>query len=174
MINCGDIDSQEITRAMALQGAELVFCGSQSWAASGEYNLWMQQTRAVDNGLCMAAVHFPYSDVSQRSYVIDSYGYPVAATEYLRSSVATAEIDLDAGQIWFARSDKPGLRGQARLPASLLFGIPSRKANGLSQSAVCGATPRVIRGNCREVPCRTRHPGRRMEKDGLAKGQVED
>ena len=59
IILCGDIYSQEITRAMALQGAEIVFCPSQSWGPSGVFNRWMQETRAIDNGVWMAAAHFP-------------------------------------------------------------------------------------------------------------------
>ena len=44
IILCGDIYSQEIARAMALQGAEIVFCPSQSWGPSGVINRWMQET----------------------------------------------------------------------------------------------------------------------------------
>lgn len=112
IILCGDIYSQEITRAMALQGAEIIFCPSQSWGPSGVFNRWMQETRAIDNGVWMAAAHFPMSDTSQRSYVIDPYGHVVAATPYWSEGVATAEVDLDAGRVWFARSDKPGRAGQ--------------------------------------------------------------
>ncbi len=112
IILCGDIYSQEITRAMALRGAEIVFCPSQSWGASGVFNRSMQETRALDNGLWMAAAHFPMSDISQRSYVIDPYGYAVTATPYWSEGVATTEVDLDAGRMWFAPSDKPGAAGK--------------------------------------------------------------
>jgi predicted amidohydrolase len=112
IILCGDIYSQEIVRAMAVKGAELVICGSQSWGASGVFNLWMQQARAMDNSLYMATCHFPRSDVSQRSYVIDPYGYILAATQYWSESVATAEVDLDAPRVWFARSNTPGRAGR--------------------------------------------------------------
>ncbi len=76
------------------------------------FNLWIQQARAIDNGVTMAAAHFPMSDASQRSYVIDPYGYIQAASQYWCDSVCTAEVDLDAGRTWFARSDKPGTAGQ--------------------------------------------------------------
>ena len=109
---CGDIYSPEICRAMALKGAEIIFCGSQSWGPSGTFNRWMQETRAIDNGIYMATCHFPFSDTAQRSYVIDPYGQVLAATPYWREGVVTADVDLDAGQIWFARSDKPGRAGQ--------------------------------------------------------------
>ncbi|MBI5684949.1 MAG: carbon-nitrogen hydrolase family protein [Verrucomicrobia bacterium] len=112
IILCGDIYSQEITRALALQGAEIVFCPSQSWGPSGVFNRWMQEARALDNSVWMAAAHFPMSDISQRSYVIDPYGHVVSATPYWSEGVATTEIDLDAGRVWFARSDKPGPAGK--------------------------------------------------------------
>jgi hypothetical protein len=44
--------------------------------------------------------------------VIDPYGHVVTATPYWSESVATTEIDLDAGRVWFARSDKPGPAGK--------------------------------------------------------------
>jgi predicted amidohydrolase len=112
IILCGDIYSQEISRSLALQGAEIIFCPSQSWGPSGQFNLWMQQARAIDNGVWIAAAHLPMSEISQRSYVLDPYGYIQAASRYWSDSVCTAEIDLDAGPLWFAQSDKPGRAGQ--------------------------------------------------------------
>jgi len=112
IILCGDIYSQEIARSLAVQGAEIVFCPSQSWGASGEFNLRMQQARAIDNAVHMAAAHLPFSEISQRSYVIDPYGYILASSQYWRDSVCTAEVDLDAGGTWFAPSDKPGPAGR--------------------------------------------------------------
>jgi predicted amidohydrolase len=112
IILCGDIYSPEICRALALQGAEIILCPSQSWGASGSFNLWMQQTRAMDNGVYMAAAHFPFSDLAQRSYILDPYGFILAGTEYWKECIATAEVDLDAPHVWFARSDKPGHAGQ--------------------------------------------------------------
>jgi hypothetical protein len=109
---CGDVYSPDIARALALRGAEIVLCPSQSWGASGQWNLWMQQARAIDNAVYLAVAHFPFSDVSQRSYVIDPYGYPVSASDYWRDSVVVADVDLDAGRIWFAPSDNPGKAGQ--------------------------------------------------------------
>ena len=130
IILCGDIYSQEITRAMALQGAEIVFCPSQSWGPSGVFNRWMQETRAIDNGVWMAAAHFPMSDISQRSYVIDPYGHVVAATPYWDEGVASTEIDLDAGRVWFARSDKPGRAGKkGYLSAYYPKFVPEKRAD---------------------------------------------
>lgn len=97
---------------MALQGAEIVFCPSQSWGASGQFNLWMQQARAIDNRVWMAAAHFPMSDFSQRSYVIDPYGYIQAASRYWTDSVCSAEVDLESGGVWFTPAATPGPAGK--------------------------------------------------------------
>jgi predicted amidohydrolase len=130
IILCGDIYSQEIMRALALQGAEIVFCPSQSWGPSGVFNRWMQETRALDNGVWMAAAHFPMSDISQRSYVIDPYGHVVTATPYWSEGVATTEVDLDAGRVWFARTNKPGPAGKSGyLHAYYPKFIPEKRAD---------------------------------------------
>jgi predicted amidohydrolase len=127
---CGDVYSQEISRVLALQGAELILCPSQSWGPSGQFNLWMQQVRAIDNGVYMAAAHLPMSDISQRSYVLDPYGHILAATEYWRDSVCTAQVDLDAGRIWFARTDQPGTAGKpGYLAAYYPPTVPEKRAD---------------------------------------------
>lgn len=108
---CGDTYSQEISRALAVQGAEIIFCPSQSWGPSGTINLWMQQARAIDNGVYLAAAHLPMSDAGQRSYVLDPYGQVLAGSAYWSDSVCTADVDLAAGQVWFARSNTPGRAG---------------------------------------------------------------
>ena len=72
----------------------------------------MQQARAIDNSVYLATAHFPFSDVAQRSYVIDPYGFVVAASPYWDEGVFAAEIDLDAPRTWFAASDKPGRAGK--------------------------------------------------------------
>jgi predicted amidohydrolase len=130
IIVCGDIYSQEISRALALQGAELILCPSQSWGPSGQINLWMQQVRAIDNCVFMAAGHLPMSDIGQRSYVLDPYGHILAATEYWRDSVCTAEVDLDAGRIWFGRTDKAGTAGKpGYLAAYYPPTVPEKRAD---------------------------------------------
>lgn len=142
---CGDIYSQEIVRSLALQGAEIVLCGSQSWGASGRFNLWMQQARAIDNGVYMATTHFPMSDVSQRSYIIDPYGYPLAATRYWCNSAAAAEVDLDAGRIWFAKSDKPGPAGKPGYLAGYFPKVVPEKRTDFREVLFAGRRPELYR-----------------------------
>ena len=145
IILCGDIYSQEISRSLAIQGAEIIFCPSQSWGASGQFNLWMQQARAIDNGIWMAAAHLPMSEISQRSYVLDPYGYILAASRYWTDSVCTAEIDLDAGPIWFARSDTPGRAGQKGYLAGYYPKTIPEKRTDLRSVLLAGRRPELYK-----------------------------
>jgi len=145
IILCGDIYSQEISRALAIQGAEIIFCPSQSWGPSGQFNLWMQQARAIDNGVWMAAAHLPMSEISQRSYVLDPYGYILAASRYWCDSVCTAEIDLDAGPIWFAGSDTPGRAGQKGYLAGYYPKTLPEKRTDLRSVIMSGRRPELYK-----------------------------
>jgi predicted amidohydrolase len=142
---CGDIYSPEIARCLALQGAEIILCGSQSWGGSGQFNLWMQQARAIDNAVYMATTHLPMSDVSQRSYVIDPYGYPLAATQYWRDSVVSADVDLDAGRIWFARSSTPGSAGHKGYLAGYYPKTVPEKRTDFRAALFAGRRPELYR-----------------------------
>ena len=145
LILCGDIYSPAICRALALQGAEIILCGSQSWGPSGQLHLMLQQTRALDNAVYMATAHFPMSDFSQRSYVIDQYGYPLAASHYWRDSVFSADIDLDAGRKWFAPSDTPGPAGKpGYLSAYYSRTIPDKRTD-LRAVLFAGRRPELYR-----------------------------
>ncbi|MBL7044809.1 MAG: carbon-nitrogen hydrolase family protein, partial [Pirellulaceae bacterium] len=145
IIICGDIYSQEISRALAIQGAEIIFCPSQSWGPSGQFNLWMQQARAIDNGVWMAVAHLPMSEISQRSYVLDPYGYILAASRYWCDSVCTADIDLDASPIWFARSDTPGRAGQRGYLAGYYPKTIPEKRSGFRSVLLAGRRPELYR-----------------------------
>lgn len=145
LILCGDIYSQEMCRSLALQGAEIILCGSQAWGASGQYQLRMQQARAIDNRIYMVTTHFPTSEQSQRSYVIDPYGYPLTATPYWSNAVVSADVDLDAGGIWFARSDKPyTARPQGYLDGYLPKTMPERRTD-FRDVLLAGRRPELYR-----------------------------
>jgi predicted amidohydrolase len=145
IILCGDIYSQEISRALAIQGAEIIFCPSQSWGPSGTFNLWMQQARAIDNCVVMAAAHFPMSDISQRSYVIDPYGYPLAASGYWSEGIVTTEVDLDAGRTWFAQSDKPGTAGRKGYLAGYYPKTVPQQRTDLREVLLAGRRPELYK-----------------------------
>ena len=163
IILCGDIYSQEIARALTLQGAELIVCPSQSWGPSGTINLWMQQARAIDNGVVMAAAHLPMSDVGQRSYVIDPYGHILAASSYWSDSVCTAEVDLDAGGVWFARADTPGPRAQPGYLAGYAPKTIPEKRTDLRAVLLAGRRPELYKA-ITEKSLADRHYTEEVEK----------
>ena len=142
---CGDIYSPEIARSLVLQGAEIIFCPSQSWGPSGQWNLWLQQARAIDNAVYMAAAHYPMSEVSQRSYVIDPYGYPLAASPYWCRSVFSANIDLDAGRVWLAPTNKPGMAGQQGYLAGYFPAMIPTKQCDFRAVLLAGRRPELYR-----------------------------
>ncbi len=93
---CGDVYAPELSRLLALKGADIVFNPSMSWGASGLINTELNQVRAMDNGHFVASVHVAFSDSGQRSHVIDPMGGVVAASSFYDNSVLIADIDLDA------------------------------------------------------------------------------
>ena len=169
MILCGDIYSPEICRALALQGAEIIFCPSQSWGASGQFNLWMQQARAIDNAVYMAAAHFPMSDVSQRSYVIDPYGYPLAASHYWRDSVVLGRR-RPGRRPHLVRPVRHAGHGRPQgLPGRLLSQDDSREAHRLPLRAVRRTTAGTVSADCGEDLGGPRSSGGNPEEnDGTA------
>ena len=54
----------------------------------------------------MAACHFPFRTPASGATSSTPTG-SAGATPYWREGVVTADVDLDAGQIWFAPSQKP-------------------------------------------------------------------
>lgn len=148
---CGDVYSQEIARAMAVQGAEIIFCPSQSWGPSGTFNLWMQQARAIDNRVFVAAAHLPMSDTGQRSYVIDPYGQVLAGSNYWTDSVCTADVDLDSSGLWFARSDNPGTAGKPGYLAGYYPKTIPDKRTDFRQVLLAGRRPELYGPICEKT-----------------------
>jgi predicted amidohydrolase len=163
IIVCGDIYSQEISRALAVKGAELIACPSQSWGPSGTINFWMQQARAIDNGVVMAAAHLPMSDVGQRSYVVDPYGQVLAASSYWSDSVCTAEVDLDAGGVWFARASTPGTSGQPGYMAAYYPRTIPNKRTHFREVLLAGRRPELYKAIV-EKSLADRHYSEEVEK----------
>jgi len=99
---CGDLYQPEIDRGMALQGAEIIFDPSQHWGANGRTNLTLIQARCIDNGVFYACAHWNSSDVGLRSYVLDPYGFVLAASRPLEAGVCYADIDFSQGKLYWA------------------------------------------------------------------------
>ena len=138
---CGDLYQPEIDRGMALQGAEIIFDPSQHWGANGRTNLTLIRDRCIENGVFFACAHWNSSDVGLRTYILDPYGFVLAASRPLEDGVCYADIDLSKGKLHYA--------GQR--PEELSVGSPPM---GLYQSATM---PEQYRGE-REMLFRQRRP----------------
>lgn len=114
---CGDLYLMEFDRVLALLGAEIIIDGSQMWGASGRTNETLLRARAADNGVWIACAHWPSSDPSLRSLIIDPYGQVVAASHFNQAMLTHVDIDLTQRRVYYAgRQEKqrpPGERGIA-------------------------------------------------------------
>ncbi len=125
---CGDLYIWEIDRVLALLGAEVIIDGSQMWGASGRTNETMLRARAIDNGVWVACAHWPSSDPSLRSVIVDPYGQIMASSEFQKEGLIHRDIDLEERRVFYAGTKaeqaKRGAKGIAsyyseNMPAQL-------------------------------------------------------
>lgn len=115
---CGDLYIPEFDRTLTLLGAEIIIDASQMWGASGRTNETMLRARAIDNGVWLACAHWPTSDPSLRSLIIDPYGQVMAASTFAEEGIISYDIPLDRPRVYYA-----GQKAQQATPGTT--GIPS-------------------------------------------------
>lgn len=91
---CGDLHQPSIDRALALKGAEIIVDPSQMWGPNGAFNELLARMRSYDNGVWTVCSHWHNSDPSQRSYIIDPLGVPIASSLYQNGDWVVADIVL--------------------------------------------------------------------------------
>lgn len=125
---CGDLYIMEFDRVLALLGAEIIIDGSQMWGASGRTNETLLRARAADNGVWIACAHWPSSDTSLRSLVIDPYGQVVAASHFGKDMLIHVDIDLSTPRVYYAgrKTDQPK-RGERGIPSYYSENIPEQR-----------------------------------------------
>ena len=125
---CGDLYIWEIERVLALKGAEILIDASQMWGASGRTNETLLRARAVDNAVWIACAHWPSSDASLRSLIVDPYGQIMAASEFQKAGIIHYDIDLDDRRVHYAgmkkEQPKPGAKG---IPSYFKTNIPEQR-----------------------------------------------
>ena len=125
---CGDAYIGEIDRVSALQGAEIIFDGSQMWGADGYNNELLLRARAVDNGCWVACAHWNSSDPGLRSLVIDPYGYVVAASHFQQEGVAFTDVDFSQTKVYYAdRKAQQPKQGKDGIPSYYSEDIPEQR-----------------------------------------------
>lgn len=124
---CGDLYIPEFDRTLALMGAEIIIDGSQMWGASGRTNETMLRARAADNAVWLACAHWPTSDPSLRSLIIDPYGQVVAASSYEPEGVISYDINLDAPRYYYAGKKAEQVEvGTSGIPSYYTDNMPDR------------------------------------------------
>ena len=116
--SCGDLYTPMFDRTLAVLGAELILDPSQMWGPNGRVNETLLRARALDNGVWVACAHWPSSDPSLRSVIIDPYGQVMAASKFQQDDIIYVDIDFDDRRVYYE-----GLK--ANQPARGTEGIPS-------------------------------------------------
>jgi len=126
---CGDLYIWEIDRVLALLGAEIIIDGSQMWGASGRTNETMLRARAIDNAAWVACCHWPSSDASMRSLIVDPYGQIMSSSKFQTNSIVQYDIDLDDKRVYYAgRAEKQRKRGKQGIPSYYSENMPEQRS----------------------------------------------
>lgn len=124
---CGDLYIPEFDRTLALLGAELIVDASQMWGASGRTNETMLRARALDNGVWLACAHWPTSDPSLRSLIIDPYGQVMASSTFEEEGLIAYDVNLDRGRGYYAGEKKVQVQpGDSGIPSYFSNDLPDQ------------------------------------------------
>jgi predicted amidohydrolase len=125
---CGDLYIPEFDRTLTLLGAELIIDASQMWGASGRTNETLLRARAIDNGVWIACAHWPTSDPSLRSLIIDPYGQIMASSTFEDEGIITTDINLDRQRVYYAGQKKEQAQpGESGIPSYYTGNLPDQK-----------------------------------------------
>lgn len=155
---CGDLYIPEFDRVLTLLGAELIIDASQMWGASGRTNETMLRARAIDNGVWLACAHWPTSDPSLRSLIIDPYGQIMASSTFEEEGIIFRDIDLDRQRVYWAGQKKQQVQpGDSGIPSYFSPNMPDRKF-GWREMMLGNRRPELygILPTCNEVTARYR------------------
>lgn len=126
--SCGDLYTPMFDRTLAVLGAELILDPSQMWGPNGRVNETLLRARALDNGAWVACAHWPSSDPSLRSVIIDPYGQVMAASKFQQDDIIYVDIDFDDRRVYYEglKADQPA-RGTEGIPSYYSGDIPDQK-----------------------------------------------
>ena len=155
---CGDLYIPEFDRTLALLGAEIIIDASQMWGASGRTNETMLRARAIDNGVWIACAHWPTSDPSLRSLIIDPYGQIMASSTFEEEGLITTDINLDRQRVYYGgQKAQQTLPGEAGIPSYYSGDLPDQRW-GWREMMLANRRPELygILPTCNEVTARYR------------------
>ncbi|RLF38580.1 MAG: carbon-nitrogen hydrolase family protein [Thermoplasmata archaeon] len=109
---CYDLFFPEVSRAYALQGADLLVCISASPSTTKEYFEKLLPARALENTVFLAYTNLVGTQEDLvfwgGSQIYDPLGKPISKMEYFKEGYIVQEIDF--GEIERARASRPVLR----------------------------------------------------------------
>ena len=125
---CGDLYIWEMDRVLALMGAEIIIDGSQMWGADGRTNETLLRARAIDNAAWVACAHWPSSDPSLRSLIIDPYGQIMSSSVFQQDGLIHYDINLDDQRVYYAGRKKEQVkRGAKGIPSYFSQDMPEQR-----------------------------------------------
>jgi predicted amidohydrolase len=126
---CGDLYIWEMDRVLALMGAEIIIDASQMWGADGRTNETMLRARAIDNAAWIACAHWPSSDPSLRSLIIDPYGQIMSSSVFQQDGLIHYDIALDDQRVYYAgRKREQVKRGATGIPSYYSEDMPEQRS----------------------------------------------
>ncbi|MEN6304401.1 MAG: carbon-nitrogen hydrolase family protein [Armatimonadia bacterium] len=155
---CGDLYLPEFDRTLGLLGAELIIDASQMWGASGRTNETLLRARAIDNGVWLACAHWPTSDTSLRSLIIDPYGQIMASSTYEEEGIIYRDLNFEQKRVYYAgQKAEQATPGTAGIPAYFSDNMPDQKW-GWREMMLKARRPELygILPTCNEVTARYR------------------
>ncbi|GDY19926.1 hypothetical protein LBMAG56_12710 [Verrucomicrobiota bacterium] len=92
---CADEEFVELDRCYALQGVDILFTPTASWAPDAQSRELRDLSRAMDGGFFLVEATSPSTEHRHRSLIADPTGTVVASSEYRKRTIATAVLDLN-------------------------------------------------------------------------------
>ncbi len=139
---CADEWMVELDRSYGIKGADILFTPTQSWGPDALLRDLRDISRAMDAGLFLVECTHPSTEVMHRSMIVEPTGCIVAQSEYRKSSIVSAVIDLDNDRpLRYIREYKPHKPG-GYLPQYQPERMP-KAANDLRETILAQRRPEL-------------------------------
>jgi len=104
---CADEWNVDLDRAYAVQSVDLLLTPTQSWVPDALLRNLRDVSRAMDGLFFLVECTHSCTEARHRSMVVDPAGVVVARSEYNRSGLVSAVIDLDRRPARYVREYAP-------------------------------------------------------------------
>lgn len=105
---CADEWMVELDRCYGIKGADILFTPTQSWGPDALFRDQRDISRMMDTGMFLVEATHPTTEQRHRSIIVEPTGAVVASSEYRKSSIVSAVLDLDNDRpLRYTRDFKP-------------------------------------------------------------------